>query len=217
MKTQVPPRGSHLFCRPWPPPPIWSHPLPPSQLGPVSLFSPLHATSSFNHRAFTTSPCLKFPRLFHFVTFLPFPSRRCPPSTQLLEATQAPPPLHSHGAPQPPGQPGPPAGVTVGVCRPHQGRAQLGPCSGAILCSWRLQVPATQAWRAHCIPASLHPGGKAPSSKLLTPAGPCPPAPGDVCSEECLFLKSGKSLNKRNSFSFSRVGRKFEVHRNSHR
>lgn len=43
-----------------------------------------------------------------------------------------------------------------------------------------------------------------------------PPAPGDLCSEEYLFLKSGKSLNKRGSFSFSRVGRKSEVDVNHH-
>lgn len=50
------------------------------------------------------------------------------------------------------------------------------------------------------------------------PQGYCPhpQAPGDLCSEECLFLKSGKSLNKRGSFSFSRAGRKSEVDKNHH-
>lgn len=48
------------------------------------------------------------------------------------------------------------------------------------------------------------------------PQGCCPPSPPprDLGSEECLFLKSGKSLNKRGSFSFSRAGRKSEVDKN---
>ena len=55
-----------------------------------------------------------------------------------------------------------------------------------------------------------------PAAHVLLPPPPHPLVPRDLCSEECLFLKSGKSLNKRSSFSFSRVGRKFEVHENNH-
>lgn len=222
-KTQVPsrthPHSAHCgLCLPM-----------QSYLSPVSLLWPhcLHSALLTQQVPSTTGPLhLWFP-----LSGMPTPLLPCHFSFPLSGVSLEHPssrkltvylPFCTHAWPTLlPAETDPPAGVAESVASstPLSGQ-RIGGWVGSgschilcNLCSWK-----TAGSHSTYLEGRMNPSSKSlPLGRSHAPQGLTYPAPRDLCSEECLFLKSGKSLNKRSSFSFPRVGRKFEVHKNNHR